>query len=36
MVPGNDDAPELLLERARAALRVAKQGGRNRIAVSAK
>ena len=36
IVPGSDDAPDLLLERARAALRVAKQGGRNRIAVSAK
>lgn len=36
IVPGSDDAPELLLERARAALRVAKSGGRNRVAVSAK
>jgi diguanylate cyclase (GGDEF)-like protein/PAS domain S-box-containing protein len=36
MVPGTDDAPELLLERAKAALRIAKSGGRNRVAVSAK
>ena len=36
MVPGSDAAPETLLERAKAALRVAKSGGRNRVAVSAK
>ncbi len=36
IVPGTDTAPELLIERARAALRVAKSGGRNRVAVSAK